>query len=398
MELTSEQQKAYTELIVFNMQPSLPEIRLVGGGGTGKGVLLENIANSSTWEKESSVLDESLKREVIITATTNDACKVLQSKGISGVRTIFSICGLRPKGNKLIATRKPNYDKAMVFVDEASYINEQTRELIFQQLPNCKIVWVMDNAQLAAVGDEKPFITTLDMPEINLSTIMRSEGELQQFNTYLRDCVLSETNPDIMPWHNGDSIQIVNKTDFQLMMNEAYSQDAWNPNKVRTLAYHRDKTKGYSNYIHQGIFGFNSYFAQGTLLRQSGYSRDLRDGEQITVFNHVVLESQLPSKDIFQYHIINHQFYMLDDPVAYSRLRKNPDNYDVMDHPSDFVNLVHTYSSTVHSAQGCTVDTVFVDMPDIMSAFKTSREMYRRLVYSGISRASKKVIIRNPYE
>jgi exodeoxyribonuclease-5 len=57
----------------------------------------------------------------------------------------------------------------------------------------------------------------------------------------------------------------------------------------------------------------------------------------------------------------------------------------------DFVQCKHNYASTVHSTQGATINTVFVDVKNI--AICKNKKMKKALLYTGITRAGEMLVV-----
>lgn len=397
MKLTPAQEDAYLSLIMFAMSDHKETI-LNGPGGAGKGVLMQHIHdNRKAWREDCSLMSEYKYTNPIFLATTNEAASVLKSRGIDSM-TIHSYAGIRPdfsnSPNKYAFNRfRSSTSPFMLFIDEASMVDKDLYDAIHKQLPNAKIVWVMDTAQLAAVGSKKPFIDTIGLSEVSLTAVIRSQGPLQQLNTYLRDCVLAGDNALITDYHNGNDIVLVDGPEFQRRIVEAFSSLTWDRSTARILSFHRDRTAQYNDYVHCSVKGFTEYFAVGAMLRQSGYSTSLRDGEVVEI-NHVCIENEVaPCGTEYQMLRINHMHRQALNPKLFKSLATKHKWRQAND-VSALVNLTHTYANTVHVAQGSTIETVFVDLIDIQQSYNSCREMYRRLFYSAVSRASKQVVIR----
>lgn len=386
MTLTEDQQNIYDRLSIWGMS-NAKEIVLDAAGGCGKTFLMSFIQQSS-WIKGCTAMGNE-ERSLYFTATTNEATQVMSKMGLDA-KTIYSFCGLRPdfRTNEMVARTKPNTERMIVFIDESSYVNDNQYNLIHKQLPNAKIVWVLDNAQLAPVGYEFPVITSKGIPKLELTKVLRSQGELQSLNIYLRDCVINQVNPVFT--QSTTDIQLVNGQEYQQLIHQYFNQD-WNPSKARMLSYHRDRTKAYNEYLHTSVFGYPEFYAIGSLLRQQGYSNSLRDGDLITVDEAVRTKKDINGAE-FEGWLINYEFFIPDEPKKYSSHCFGLKVWNELNSP---VNLQHTYANTIHVAQGSTIETVFFDLTDVRHAYNSQREMYRRLVYSGISRASKRVIIRH---
>lgn len=56
------------------------------------------------------------------------------------------------------------------------------------------------------------------------------------------------------------------------------------------------------------------------------------------------------------------------------------------------VDLRPLFASTVHKAQGSTINTVYIDLDDFKAVSKYNYPLFKKLLYVAVSRASHKVV------
>ena len=157
--LTKDQQSAMDAFIQFLTDPIETVFVLSGYSGTGKSSLVKVLLDKlPSITKTIKLVDPKYKNyEVELTATTNKAAESLSYLTGAGVRTIHSYLGLRVetdhknKVTKLVPSKLDPKTNTLIFIDEASYIDNELLGLIFKLTKDCKIVFMGDPAQLTPV-------------------------------------------------------------------------------------------------------------------------------------------------------------------------------------------------------------------------------------------------------
>ena len=365
------QKRAVNQLCTFLAKPEEKHMVITGSGGTGKGYLLRYLSKHWDYiENKVSIFNNTVKvPKPEFTATTNEAVYQLQ---IPRASTIYSFATIRPSGSSLIAYRAPTMHTGLVFIDEASYIDEKTFKFIERQLPNYKIVWVMDQYQLAPVGSELPYAHTQAFRTVELRTIERCKGMLQKLVQELREAVKNQEGVNFRAYHCED-IQVVDTHTFHQMIVERFRED---PINSKVVMFKNKSVDRYNKAINEHALGNPPFPFVGANAIVNSYNE---------IYNHRVGTRLV----IDRIHKTG-----LDTEVALETsigsLLTPVDKTNLRDHPH-YIDIALPYASTTHKAQGSTIDTVFVDAKDIFSTWDA--EMRRRLIYVAISRASKKVVI-----
>lgn len=364
------QKRAVTQLSSFLAMPSQKHMIIEGAGGVGKGYLLrylhdnwnEVVTRASIFTAESIPTPE-------FTATTNEAVYQL---GIDSARTIYSYAAIRPWGNTVRSYRAPSFDKRVVFIDEASYIDEKTFKLIKLQLPKHKFVWILDPYQLAPVGSELPYVHTQGFKSVELRTIERCKEMLQKLVQELREAVKNQEGVNLKAYHSED-IQIVDTHTFHQMIVERFRED---PINSKVVMFKNKSADLYNKAINEHALGNPPFPFAGANAIVNSYNE---------IYNHKVgtrlVIDRIHKTGLDTEVVLETSIGSLLTPIDKTNLR---------DHPQ-YIDIALPYASTTHKAQGSTIDTVFVDAKDIFSTWDA--EMRRRLIYVAISRASKKVVI-----
>lgn len=385
MSLNQDQESALNQIVFFLAQPSKKDLILDAPAGCGKGYLLNHIFHKRhSIVERVRLLDDSFRNQFHFTATTNEAVSGLPSQA----STIYSFTGLRPKyPSGFIQTKQRNTGKMIVFVDEASYIGRDAHYMIRKQLPNAKIVWVMDEFQLADVKERKAYVATLGFPKITMNIVERNQGHIQEVSLKLRDAVKHERFVDLRQFANSKEVELLRPNDFDAKIVDVFGK----PISAKYIAYTNDCVKQYNNAIHQRVFD-NPAFPHSNavgIINKYNDNINLRCGTKVTIFDVDIVNRTLESGHTITETLLSTDQGMLkmcDDLNA-----KHPSNLERF----HYSEIVLPYGSTAHKAQGQSIDTIFLDLPNINSC--RDQEMVRRLKYVGWSRAINKIYLKDNY-
>lgn len=393
----------------FYMAPHETVMLLKGYSGTGKSTLVRMLIEKlPKLDEMRRLVDPSWKGyEVMLTATTNQAALSLAQAagGSEETTTIHTRLGLkvvnedykRKGATKLVIHRKDKVRNALIFIDEASYIDQELLRLIFEQTENCKIVFIGDPAQLTPVGSLYMPAFKLDKNQIELTELVRFDGgPISQMVSDLRDTVLTGN------WHKMNLtpgiIDHVDQATFNNMALQAFKDEkTYGVSKV--LAFHNAAVVGYNNFMSQHLLG----------------TTELQVGQRVTsngsatqgtsrIFNNeeVLIEEIRPEtrhgvagKDIRLKNKTATWFMptsRAEAQAAHRRMAAADDYYAMKEMVEEWVDLRPDYAKTVNKSQGSTYDTVFVDIGDIYKGARTANQLARYL-YVGNSRCRSRIIM-----
>ena len=388
MSLTQEQSDAFST-ISYWMVTDDKNLVIDGPAGAGKGYLLQYLDTNEAIYKMNELYNLVTSNQlppIVFTATTNEA---VTSLGIHGAQTIYRYAGIRPAFKGLTTHKIINKTAQIVVVDEASFIDEEAFELIQQQLPNAKFIWVMDQYQLPPVGSSIPHIATLDCPWITLTQVNRSKGAIQKLVTDLRNNVATKSSTHLPSYHNNTDIVICDSIDeFNRMM----KADFQNSLDVCVLGYHNELCNSYNKAVHSKVMLEPDFPNIGALPITTRYVASIPVGSTVHIHNIFEEESTFKGKDgayTFNTKVINTSKGVFYDADLSGLPTK--DKKALLMHNPMINNLSLGYAMTTHKSQGKTIETVYVHAQDIKSSW--DNELIRRLLYVAISRAAKKVVI-----
>lgn len=385
MDLNKEQRKVLEQFIEFINNPKEKYFVLSASAGTGKSYLSKYLA------------DEAIKLGYVtyFTATTNKAAESL-SNYVEPVQTIHSLLGLRVKNNfdtgrtELVVKDflfMPDF--TVLFIDEASMINGELLDYIQRSVKNTqsKVVFIGDKYQLAPVRSRG--LPIFDLPAVytSLETVMRS-CKHKEITELANDC------KDVVKGEPRKPINILGQVKYEGDIIDKAIKSFRNNESTLVLTYTNKKAIEYNTLIHQGL-GHKEFFEEGghyisndvacnsdqkivvgneehVFIDKILYERSFMGIDYIKVLLNKGREVPVP-RDHAQYKKVLKEVAKAKDWKLYFKIKQS------------FVDLRHGYATTVHKAQGMTLDTVFVDLTDIGKC--TVTDTLNRLLYVAVSRA-----------
>ena len=349
--LTPEQVKIYDYFTSDNPKPNRIVV-IRGAAGTGKSFVLSQIVKD-------------YKGSVLVTATTHKAKNNLQTSIGVKAYTTHSALGFNMTRNGIeqyLSDIREPIEADLLIIDEMSMLPNK----VYQKAVNGSykhILLVGDECQLSAIGlkaDIKP-----DM-EVILTQQMRqsiSDQKLHQYLESLRSSIKSKQLPDFRKDLPDSIILYENHKDFCKAYLECNSSK-------RILGYSNSVIDSYNKALAD-----KELYSVGDLLvldKPIGYSKN---GDIVEIY-----DVQRSNDGIWDIHAISNDGESVRFRICKSKkqekcildevLRTNPESYwsiaDTYMHPK------HTYASTIHKAQGMTLDEVFIDATDIY------KQLYRK--------------------
>jgi len=399
---------------------------LTGAAGAGKTFTTKRIV-------------ESTDREVILTATTNKAARVLSEvTGQTATTSHKALCLSMQRSpvtghQELVQKESPQLPKgALLIVDEASMVDEDLLGYILQvaELFEAFVLFVGDHCQLPPVGKD-PELFNGRFTHIKLNTIHRQAlgNPIVELASAYRDVIEGNTDllPEIVTTLNdeGEGIEVVTKKEFPDRIAEAFSGNE--ADEVKVCAYTNKCALKHNYDVRAAIYGEELADQEPIMvgerlivskpvlgagdkvllavedeivvssLRQAMHRPSGVTGLEIPFGGEVVL---FVPDDLIETN--NYVEEMRKKAIKATRQHKvtatmESDNerrtawrkFFTADRA--FHDLRHGYASTIHKAQGSTFKTVFIDLPDLMTCRDTA--LRNRLFYTALTRASHRVVI-----
>ena len=408
--LSSDQEKAWDKLDRWK-DTDEPYFVLRGYAGSGKTFLLQMLTHSGA--------------DIIFTAPTNKATKVLHRAVKKKAATTYSALGIRMTQNEdkleLTFSDKPPEipRKTILVIDECSMVGEQLYNFVdqTQTRTQCKILYVGDPAQLPPVGEarSKSWRATQDKRcRSFLKKIMRYDNELLNLATKIRECIEDQSfNARIRNANDGNEGVFLHRDLMKPVLGFNNPAD-WQSRKV--IAWRNKTVDAYNNSIREN-FGFTQPYQVGDILLVADPVE--QDGEIIASVDEefVVTDVKTDTRRVFHHEMpydidvwrldvtgdIDVSLYVaknqtdvdriLNAKAEIAREAKNAARRaawrDFWQTKALFHRVRYGYALTAHRAQGSTYAEVYVDQRDILLN-QNKREAYRCL-YVAATRATTSV-------
>jgi exodeoxyribonuclease-5 len=432
------------KFIAFMNDPDAWELYITGGPGTGKTTGLGELTN---YCMQNDI-------EAITCAYTHKACGILASKLPAGtnIATLHSVLRKRPmindqalKAQHIEVSRqhgKPNSYQIM-FVDEYSMVGEQDlMDITAMQDPEyeadvaMKVVYIGDPNQLPPVGDIQA-ITPSGPWWIKLTQVYRQAEDNELLDTIYAIKDMIEGGPVQSLPENKNFIRgmdIVNRykddrqtdkvilaytnqrveslnAEIQGYMVPLHGDDVFSPT-TRELYLVEDFIESYQVVSIIKAFGdeelgFNSkYKTLEHLITMDGiqfiqlHNQDEESVTHACIFGHYQYKIKLEAlkceaantnRNIESTHKVSAKVWAsLNSHTKLARARAKAWR-DYLTFKECVICLDFPHAMTVHKSQGSTYNTVYLDSDDLYLCATRNFNLYLKLMYVAISRASNKV-------
>ncbi|QPG06935.1 AAA family ATPase [Salinimonas marina] len=403
------QKQAVTAFLRFLVDPEAVEFVIEGFAGTGKTTLVKHlIDNYDKYSVSASMLGAKLPEfsQIAVTATTRKAATVLaQSMGTdpltihSHLQLVLRNCYSTGGTYLSLASHAQVRENELIFIDEASFIDNEMKAHIKNQTRNCKIVYMGDPAQLINVKSSVSPIFGQGLRTTQLTEIMRHDGPISDLAAQYRNSVF--TGKFLPPTVDGQQVRRVSPEDFGQEIQQAFTHQNYRADEsAKVLAWTNNRVATYNEII-SDLRGINDPLSPGEHVITNKPIIRPKSAEIVYSTDRVVkvLKAEPCVEKGIDGHLVTlqlgTQLFVPREHWKVKMLLKNlaskkewQDYFYIKDHWGD---LRPAYSSTVHKSQGSTYGKVFIDLTDIGTC--RDADATARLLYVAVSRASKEVIM-----
>ena len=359
---------------------------ITGGPGTGKTTIIKGITR--LYQDLNNLSLKEAVEEIALLAPTGRAAKRLSESTNLPASTIHRFLKWNKDTNEFQVNE---YDKAMqklIIIDETSMIDANLLGNLFKGLTdNIKLVLVGDDNQLPSVGPGqilKDLINSNLIPTIKLNLLYRQKEDsyINKLAEEIRNNNLSETFID-------------KKSDYQFLECDSINIKQSLENICKQLI---EKKYNYKKFqimapMYAGIVGIDSLnkTLQEVFNPKDKNKTEIESGDIIFRENDKILQlTNMPDDNVF-----NGDIGVIEKiiPANASESKKNEiyvdyDGNIVKYLPKDFNKIKHGYIISIHKSQGSEFDTVILP---ISKYYK--RMLYKKLIYTAITRAKRKLIL-----
>lgn len=354
---------------------------ITGGPGTGKTTIIKAIV------KIISTANKIKNSDIALLAPTGRAAKkMMETTGISA-STIHKYLGWDKDTNTFSTDEYSPKNEKYIIVDEVSMIDTLLMEALLKGIKrNAKLILVGDYYQLPSVSEGQILKDLIDsdcLPVIRLNQIYRqTEGsyilnlayDIKEKN--ISEDLFSKKDDYLFVSGDNDNTLAIIKEVVAKAIGKGYTD-----RDVQVLAPMYKSLNGIDNLnvVLQELFNPKSDKKKEIVLKDVTYREcdkvlQLVNDPDNNVYNGDIgyIEDIIISKD----------------KKITNQVNINYDGNIVQYTPDKFINFRHGYAISIHKAQGSEFNTVI--MP-ITPSFK--RMLYNKLVYTGVTRAKKSLVI-----
>ncbi len=358
---------------------------ITGGPGTGKTTIIKAIVH--LYKTLNKLYDTSLENRLALLAPTGRASKRLAEATLMPASTIHRFLKWNKDNNEFGINE---YNKAMqqlIIIDEASMIDINLLASLFKGLlDDIQIIFVGDYNQLPSVGPGtilKDMIESQTIKTIELEVLYR-----QNNNSYIPE-LASEIKNNIL----GAFLEL--HDDYHFLK---CSSDDIKKNLCNICKSILNKGFNYRNFqiIAPTYLGVNGIDALNKCLQnifnpKDDEKREYLSGETIFRENDKILQLvNMPDDNVFNGDI-GILTRIIPPNISESKKYEIYVDFDgniVKYLPKDLNKITHGFVISIHKSQGSEFDIVIMPL-----CHSYNRMLYRKLLYTGVTRAKKKLLL-----
>ncbi len=354
---------------------------ITGGPGTGKTTIIKAIVNIL---KEANKLKDT---DIALLAPTGRAAKkMMESAGISA-STIHKYLGWDKDTNTFQTDEYCPKSEKYIIVDEVSMIDTLLMEALLKGIKrNARIILVGDYYQLPSVSEGQVLKDLIDsdcLPVIRLNRIYRqTEGsyilnlayDIKEKNIS-EDLFIKKEDYLFLNGDNDNTLSIVKEVVSKAIKKGLTDRE------IQVLAPMYKSVNGIDNLniVLRELFNPPSENKKEINLKDVTYRE----------YDKVLQLVNDPDNNVYNGDIgYIEEIIISKEKKITNQININYDGNIVEYTPDKFINFRHGYAISIHKAQGSEFSTVV--MP-ITPSFK--RMLYNKLVYTGVTRAKKSLIL-----
>ena len=352
---------------------------ITGGPGTGKTTIMKGI--TELYRTINKLSYEQLQEKIALLAPTGRAAKRMSESTLLRASTIHRFLKWQKETNKFQVNEYNKSRVEFVIIDEGSMIDTYLMASLLKGISaNCKIILVGDDHQLPSVG---PGQVLHDLIESNcLQKVERTElyrqGKDSNILTLAYDIRQGEVNEEV--FNIGDDLTFIKATPSQVVENVLEITDTY-----QDLSYKEFQILCPMYKTIAGIDEINRH-VQNKVNPKSKNKKEIQYGDVIFRENDKVLQlTNMPDENVYN-----------GDIGIIKEIKISPkkeiiidfDNNIVKYTPSNFNNFRLAYAISIHKAQGSEFDVVIIPI-----VRNYNKMLYRKLIYTGITRSKKKLYL-----
>ena len=352
---------------------------ITGGPGTGKTTIMKGV--TEVYRQMNKLSYDRLQEKIALLAPTGRAAKRLTEETLIQASTIHRFLRWKKESNKFQINEYNKSKVELVIIDEASMIDTYLMDSLLRGLSaNCRIIMVGDDHQLPSVGPGQVLHDLIDskmLPVVELKELYRQSknSNIISLAYDVRNKLINENIFNV-----SDDLTFIKCRDNEVINNICEISNTYKDLSYKKFQILAPMYKGIN-----GIDNINNY-VQEIFNKKDKTKNELKIGD--TIFREedkVIQLTNMPDENVY-----NGDIGLINE---ISNLKKKEINIDYDNNivkytPSNFNNFRLAYSISIHKSQGSEFDIV------VLPVVKNYNKMlYQKLIYTGITRAKKKLFI-----
>ncbi|MDD2519158.1 MAG: AAA family ATPase, partial [Bacilli bacterium] len=359
---------------------------ITGGPGTGKTTIIKAIVE--LYGLINKLDYDALVERVALLAPTGRASKRMSEATNLPAMTIHRFLKWNKETNSFAVNEYNKDNSHLIIVDEVSMIDINLLDNLLKGLSNnIKLILVGDYNQLPSVGPGQVLKDLIDsdiIDTIHLNLLYRQDEnsyitvlaeEIKEDN--LSETFLEQKSDYTFLECSGASI----KSNLKKLCEQIYSK-GYDYKRVQIMApmYHGEN----------GIDNLNKEL-QEIFNPSDSDKREITYGDVTFRENDKILQLvNMPDENVYNgdIGIIKTILYANSSKSGKNEIHIDFDGIIVKYTPKDFIKIKHGFIISIHKSQGSEFEVVVIP---VTNSYK--RMLYRKLIYTGITRAKKKLIL-----
>lgn len=352
---------------------------ITGGPGTGKTTIMKGI--TELYRTINKLSYEQLQEKIALLAPTGRAAKRMSESTLLRASTIHRFLKWQKETNKFQVNEYNKSRVEFVIIDEGSMIDTYLMASLLKGISaNCKIILVGDDHQLPSVGPGQVLHDLIEsncLQKVELTELYR-QGKDSNILTLAYDIRQGEVNEEV--FNIGDDLTFIKATSSQVVENVLEITDTY-----QDISYKEFQILCPMYKTIAGIDEINRH-VQNKVNPKSKNKKEIQYGDVIFRENDKVLQlTNMPDENVYN-----------GDIGIIKEIKISPkkeiiidfDNNIVKYTPSNFNNFRLAYAISIHKAQGSEFDVVIIPI-----VRNYNKMLYRKLIYTGITRSKKKLYL-----
>lgn len=352
---------------------------ITGGPGTGKTTIMKGV--TELYRTINKLGYSELQEKIALLAPTGRAAKRMSESTLLKASTIHRFLKWQKETNKFQVNEYNKSRVEFVIIDEASMIDTYLMANLLKGISaNCKIVLVGDDHQLPSVGPGQvlhDLIESNSLEKVELTELYR-QGKDSNILSLAYDIRQGKVNEKI--FNIGEDLTFIKSTPDQVIDNILEITDTY-----KDLSYKDFQILCPMYKTIAGIDEINKH-VQNRINKKSKNKKELPYGDVIYREEDKVIQlTNMPDENVYN-----------GDIGIIKEIKTSPKKEIIIDFdgnivkytPSNFANFRLAYAISIHKAQGSEFDVVVIP---IVKNF--NKMLYRKLIYTGITRSKKKLYL-----